>query len=607
MANQTVYPYGTGGELPSSIGIINDLTTGGVNKALSAEMGKTLNTNLTQLGQELIPFSIDLDSGRYVQFIEKHGIINSGSTIDANVLVDVNTMDCAVVDCAAGDVFFITGKGGSGNFWLYAFADADGNSLINSEGNVDSFTNLRIVAPDGATKLIVNAYRSDAHTIIKEFVIAENVATNSKALANLIESVIVHQAEDTYVNRLNTDYVWIVNQEISANPFNMELVVYGLSNSGATTVYFFKKNTNGSFVVLGSFVIGSTLSTGVRVPIPDNILLNDFYVGFYSKSNGIAYNTTGEVSQFLRVQYSDIEQQEIPLYGSPVSINMAFDLSYDRIKIEKTPRYYVVVDKNGGGDYTSILEAMQSEPENTTIIVNPGIYEQDMTECLKKSVIVIGVDRNQCIIRDTDGRYGHHPLYVSCGYFSDLTIEALYVGGVSHELTVSDLGAYAVHRDTDSNYGIGKNIEFHHCNIRSDFFPAIGCGLCKDMTMIIDDCVLENRQIPGRGSYSNSGSLGALYFHDANGLQGDQFVQMKDCLLKSKLEYAMCPYQVTREPQNNRVFCEFINNVLHSEIGGFTNTIWFRNDPFNEATGIFKISIGYGNSIASINGDGLNP
>lgn len=53
MANQTVYPYGTGGELPSSIGIINDLTTGGVNKALSAEMGKTLNGNLTQLGQEV--------------------------------------------------------------------------------------------------------------------------------------------------------------------------------------------------------------------------------------------------------------------------------------------------------------------------------------------------------------------------------------------------------------------------------------------------------------------------------------------------------------------------------------------------------------------------
>lgn len=42
MANKTVYPFGTGGQLPSSIGIINDITTGGANKALSAEMGKIL-------------------------------------------------------------------------------------------------------------------------------------------------------------------------------------------------------------------------------------------------------------------------------------------------------------------------------------------------------------------------------------------------------------------------------------------------------------------------------------------------------------------------------------------------------------------------------------
>lgn len=48
MANTTVYPYGTNGELPSSIGIINDLVTGGVDKALSAEMGK-------EIGEEIFP------------------------------------------------------------------------------------------------------------------------------------------------------------------------------------------------------------------------------------------------------------------------------------------------------------------------------------------------------------------------------------------------------------------------------------------------------------------------------------------------------------------------------------------------------------------------
>lgn len=42
MANKTVYPFGTEGKLPSSIGLINDLKTGGVDKALTAEQGKVI-------------------------------------------------------------------------------------------------------------------------------------------------------------------------------------------------------------------------------------------------------------------------------------------------------------------------------------------------------------------------------------------------------------------------------------------------------------------------------------------------------------------------------------------------------------------------------------
>lgn len=52
MANQTVYPYGTNGELPSSIGIINDLTTGGADKALSAQQGRVINERFLSLFYE---------------------------------------------------------------------------------------------------------------------------------------------------------------------------------------------------------------------------------------------------------------------------------------------------------------------------------------------------------------------------------------------------------------------------------------------------------------------------------------------------------------------------------------------------------------------------
>lgn len=59
MANKTVYPYGTGGSLPSSIGLINDLKTGGVDKALTAEQGKVIGDIL--LVEKQYP-SDDMDS-----------------------------------------------------------------------------------------------------------------------------------------------------------------------------------------------------------------------------------------------------------------------------------------------------------------------------------------------------------------------------------------------------------------------------------------------------------------------------------------------------------------------------------------------------------------
>lgn len=63
MANQTVYPYGTGGSLPSSIGIINDLTTGGADKALAAEQGKVLKTIIG--GGEQLILSAELTHKEY--------------------------------------------------------------------------------------------------------------------------------------------------------------------------------------------------------------------------------------------------------------------------------------------------------------------------------------------------------------------------------------------------------------------------------------------------------------------------------------------------------------------------------------------------------------
>lgn len=63
MANQTVYPFGTGGSLPSSIGIINDLKTGGADKALSAQQGVVLREKIEGLIGEEQQYSLTWQTG----------------------------------------------------------------------------------------------------------------------------------------------------------------------------------------------------------------------------------------------------------------------------------------------------------------------------------------------------------------------------------------------------------------------------------------------------------------------------------------------------------------------------------------------------------------
>lgn len=69
MANNTIYPYGTGGQMPSGIPIVNDLETGGADKALSAEMGVALKALIDGTIVEVIEdgFYI-IDSDRNIGF-----------------------------------------------------------------------------------------------------------------------------------------------------------------------------------------------------------------------------------------------------------------------------------------------------------------------------------------------------------------------------------------------------------------------------------------------------------------------------------------------------------------------------------------------------------
>ncbi len=56
----------------------------------------------------------------------------------------------------------------------------------------------------------------------------------------------------------------------------------------------------------------------------------------------------------------------------------------------------ILVDKNGGGDYTTIQEAVHNAPEKSTIYIKTGLYNEIII--IKKKITLIGEDMEKTII-----------------------------------------------------------------------------------------------------------------------------------------------------------------------------------------------------------------
>lgn len=257
---------------------------------------------------------------------------------------------------------------------------------------------------------------------------------------------------------------------------------------------------------------------------------------------------------------------------------------------------YVTVKPDGTGDYTTVIDAVANEPEGTPILIYPGEYIGTI-EASNKRVILIGTDKNRCIIKVQTGSYRKPPINACCGYFENLTFWNEYVEGNSYDFADSDTKGYALH--CENEYGVGKALELYHCVLRSDFSPAIGAGLRKDFHLIIDSCELIADYGGERGVYLNSGSLGALYFHDTNGAVGNQYITVKNSILRSSEGNVLCPYTLKKE--GSTVYCSFINNVLFSEKNGFTNNIWYRGGNAFELGDFVLNPISCGNTNDELN------
>lgn len=97
-----------------------------------------------------------------VDFYSDSTIVTANETIDITDFHSTSGFVCAVVPCVAGDVFTISGQGGS-EARLFAFCDSSGNSLpIKTDENV-AINDLVISAPANSAYLIINSAKTSFH------------------------------------------------------------------------------------------------------------------------------------------------------------------------------------------------------------------------------------------------------------------------------------------------------------------------------------------------------------------------------------------------------------------------------------------------------------
>lgn len=148
----------------------------------------------------------------------------------------------------------------------------------------------------------------------------------------------------------------------------------------------------------------------------------------------------------------------------------------------------LTVDISGCGDFTSLTEACKAASDGDTILVYPGLYDNEVcTAPESKTLHIIGIDREQCVIRGrADATYSTPPMHFSSGRIANLTIIQ------QNTVRPQEGDAYCIHLD------------WHNM---------------KDHTINIDNCNFEN--------YSRGGCLGV-------GLRGGCILTVKGCRFCAK-------------------------------------------------------------------------
>ena len=422
---------------------------------------------------------------------------------------------------------------------------------------------------------------------------------------------------------INADFVYTLGDKarIFRNVKKLKLSI--LSNGGTGTIFLYRPDSTYTQILV--FKKSYVLTAGkneIEIDISESMFDSSpseghdyINVAIYSNdtgaftsqsgqlylySNGEPFTWYGNFSDF-NVAINNFIPSQTYWYG-----NLTTNKTYPCIDVymeEEIPRYksgIIHVAKDGTGDYSTIMDAVRNAGDvdsPTTIVLQEGVYDEIVYLGNKHNISIIGVNRDQCIIKNTSGIYANTPVMVTGNFeLRNLTIR-MEEQGFFPEFTDNvwaTYPGYALHIDGNSKDVNEKTTgRVVNCTLYSEAFPAVGMGVNQNQKIIFENC--EMIRNCSKDYFKKDNWKGAFLCHSSNYSSAqNQFLVLRNCVMISNYGYSGIIRGNLGDSSNFAV--EAINNTCYSEEMGL--------DAFEYISGESKLSkISHGNTASSLNAD----
>lgn len=270
------------------------------------------------------------------------------------------------------------------------------------------------------------------------------------------------------------------------------------------------------------------------------------------------------------------------------------------------------VKQDGSGNFSTIQEGVDNVESGDTLLIYPGTYEENIM-IMDKTVNLIGVSREDCILTANSDNYHYIPLTIGAGRVYNMTIcgtdsngnyeEPLIEAGFDiYDLSSiyqwqNEFSGYAIH--IDQNYSYGKELHIDNCKIISNNNQCVGIGCRGDNVISFSNCEMLS-----------DGVGGCIFFHNTQNPETAGVAQLviKDCELKNfNCAYVMAFHSMALESMENLnpVYLTFqnvkVSTVAYERRAEYNDTnmnTWYDVDQLGSQemqnlleTGIFYTSL----------------